>query len=423
MLEERPQSEGPATTSAATDPSPTGSGPGTGRPLGPWQRRVLEAVLRGMGRPPVAVELWNGEVLAPPGPERARVRILAPSVLREFAHSPEVAFGDAYCDGRIDVDDLDGVLAAVFAAGRASPHWFRVLTHALGWRPRGQSGRWARRNVHHHYDLGNEFYQMWLDERLVYTCAYFATPESTLEEAQLAKMDHVCRKLLLRPGERVVEAGCGWGSLALHMAEHYGARVRAFNISEEQVRYARERARQRGVEKQVEFVQDDWRAVRGTWDAFVSVGMLEHVGKAHYRELGGLIDRSLGAGGRGLLHFIGHARPQPTSPWLERRIFPGAYMPSLSEAMRVFEPFDLAVHDVENLRRHYALTLEHWRARFERASDLIEGMYDGRFVRMWRLYLASSKTAFDSGSTQLWQILFARRADTALPWTRSYMYE
>jgi len=409
--------EQPRVTTAATDWSPERR-----RALAPWQRRVLEAVLRGMGRPPIAVELWNGEVLPPPGPERARVRILDPGVLREFAHSPEVAFGDAYGDGRIEVDDLERVLSVVFAAGRASPSWFRVLTHTLGWRPRGQSGRRARRNVHHHYDLGNEFYQMWLDERLVYTCAYFPTPESGLEEAQVAKMDHVCRKLVLRPGERVVEAGCGWGSLALHMAEHYGVRVRAFNISEEQVRYARERARHRGLEKRVEFVQDDWRAIRGTWDAFVSVGMLEHVGKAHYRELGALVDRALEPEGRGLLHFIGHARPTPTSPWLERRIFPGAYMPSLREAMRIFEPFDLAVHDVENLRRHYALTLAHWRARFERASDLIEGMYDERFVRMWRLYLASSKAAFDSGSTQLWQILFVRRADTTLPWTRAYMY-
>jgi len=388
-----------------------------------WERRILRAVLAGMGSPPVTVVLWNGEELrAGSGEPVGRVRLRERSVLRDFVRSPEVAFGDAYCDGRLEVEgDLAGFLIRTFRPGRHGAAWLRALNRVLGGRPHPHGARRSRDNVHHHYDLGNEFYAMWLDERMVYTCAYFPTPEATLEEAQLAKLDLVCRKLALRPGERVVEAGCGWGSLALHMAEHYGVRVRAFNVSSEQIRHAREQARERGLEKQVEFVEDDYRSITGTWDAFVSVGMLEHVGRAHYRALGQLIDRSLGPDGRGLLHFIGHTRPTPTSPWLERRIFPGAYMPSLREALAVLEPRALAVADVENLRRHYALTLRHWLGRFERAADRVEAMYDARFVRMWRLYLASSLVSFESGSTQLWQVLFTRSADTAHPWTRAHL--
>ena len=388
-----------------------------------FDRRVLRAAVAGMGHPPVTLELWDGERIEPRGASLALVRIRDRSVLRDFARTPDVAFGDAFSDGRVEVEgDLLEVVEGVFAAGSRSRGWFRTASRVLGWRPRGHGRRRARENVQHHYDLGNEFYAMWLDERMLYTCAYFPSAETTLEDAQLAKMDHVCRKLVLRPGERVVEAGCGWGALALHMAEHYGASVRAFNVSAEQIEYAREQARARGLEKQVEFVQEDYRAISGRWDAFVSIGMLEHVGRGHYRGLGRLIRRCLAPDGRGLLHFIGHVRPTPTAPWLERRIFPGSYMPSLAESLRVLEPFDLAVVDVENLRRHYARTLEHWLARFDRAADLIEGMYDARFVRMWRLYLVGSIAAFRTGSTQLWQVLFARRDDARLPWTRAHLY-
>jgi cyclopropane-fatty-acyl-phospholipid synthase len=389
-------------------------------PATPLERRLLSALRAGMGHPPVTFVLWNGEELPPArGASRGRVHVRDRRVLRQIALGTDLVFGDAYTEGRIEVEgELAPLLEAVFRAGLRQPTWFRTLSCLLGFRPRGHGLRRARQNVHHHYDLGNDFYRLWLDERMVYTCGYFPTPEATLEEAQLAKLDLVCRKLALRPGERVVEAGCGWGALALHMAENWGVRVRAFNVSREQIAWARQRALERGLDKLVEFVEEDWRVITGRFDAFVSVGMLEHVGRTRYGELGRLVSRCLAPGGRGLLHFIGHARPTPTSPWLERRIFPGAYMPALSEALRVIEPHHLAVVDVENLRRHYALTLEHWLARFERARAAVERAYDARFVRMWRLYLASSLASFRSGSTQLWQIVFARSDDAALPWTR-----
>ena len=216
--------------------------------------------------------------------------------------------------------------------------------------------RAARDNVHHHYDLGNSFYQQWLDQELVYTCAYFERPEMSLDEAQRAKLDLVCRKLQLRPGDTVVEAGCGWGALALFMARHYGVRVKAFNVSTEQLAFARDRAAREGLTDRVEFIDDDYRNVRGTYDVFVSIGMLEHVGLAHLHTLADVLGRTLRRdGGRGLLHFIGRDTPCPLNPWIRRRIFPGAYTPTLAEVTRrVLEPAGMSVVDVENLRLHYA---------------------------------------------------------------------
>jgi len=257
---------------------------------------------------------------------------------------------------------------------------------------------------------------------MVYTCAYFPAPEATLEQAQMAKMHHICRKLRLRPGERVVEAGCGWGSLALFMARHYGVRVRAYNISREQIAYARQQAELQGLAAQVEFVEDDYRNITGSYDAFVSVGMLEHVGQRYYRALGAVVDRVLTGDGRGLIHSIGRIRPGQMNAWIEKRIFPGAAPPSLAEMMEIFEPAGFAVLDVENLRLHYARTLQHWLQRFDRAGDRIEAMFDARFVRAWRLYLAGSIAAFLSSDLQLFQVLFNRGASNDMAWTREHLY-
>src|SRR5690348_49091 len=237
-----------------------------------------------------------------------------------IALNPDIEFGEAYTDGRIQFDgDLPGFLDALFRSGESQTlssglmsRWLQVLQN--------NSRRGSREHIHHHYDLSNDFYKLWLDSRMVYTCAYFAQPAMTLEDAQIAKMDHVCRKLNLQRGETVVEAGCGWGSLALHMARHYGVRVRAFNISKEQIAYAREQARVQGLQDQVEFVEDDYRNISDRYDAFVSVGMLEHVGKNHYAEFARVICRSISKSGRGLLHFIGRNQPKPLHAWIRKRI-------------------------------------------------------------------------------------------------------
>jgi len=334
----------------------------------------------------------------------------------------ELEFGDAYSDGRIEVKgELVSTLRLIYESRGLHGFWpqlvagFQKLIHS-------QSISRARHNARQHYSLDTDFYSAWLDRALIYTCAYFPEPNVSLEAAQQAKLDLVCRKLWLQSGERVVEAGCGWGALALHMAANYGVRVKAFNVCEEQIEVATESARRLGLQRQVEFIHDDYRNIRGKFDVFVSVGMLEHVGKSHYEDLGKVMQGTIGNAGRGLLHFIGRGKKANLSPWTQKRIFPGAYVPALTEALPLLEEREFTVLDIENLRLHYARTLEEWLSRYEKSFDKITGRYGLNFARMWRLYLAGSAAAFHTGTLQLFQITFAGNKCAEIPWTRAYLY-
>jgi cyclopropane-fatty-acyl-phospholipid synthase len=376
---------------------------------------ALERIQRAVAPAPLRLVLWDGHEIGPSDEAPvATILIKNRPALFKWLWNPDLNFGEGYMSGAVDVrGDLVEMLEAVYRAmGDAVPRpW---------WLPAPSNGVHAsRENVHHHYDLGNEFYRLWLDREMVYTCAYFQTPAQSLEDAQVAKMAHICRKLRLAPDERVVEAGCGWGSLALFMAREYGVRVTAFNISSEQIAYARARARNEGLSDRVEFIEDDYRNVGGVCDAFVSVGMLEHVGLPDYSTLSDVMHRTLTENGRGLLHFIGRNKPAPLNPWIVKRIFPGAYPPTLTEVFeRVLQPNSFSVLDVENLRLHYAKTLEHWRSRYLRESDRVTEMFDAPFARAWHLYLAGSEVAFITGTLQLFQVVFARGGTNAIPWTR-----
>jgi cyclopropane-fatty-acyl-phospholipid synthase len=387
---------------------------------------LLQKIYRAAGRPAVRLKLRNGPEVSPADAlPVASLVIPDRKTLFRLLLDPEAEFGDAYSKGRITLDgDLVSALEIFY---RSMPQgeqvsWYVKLASKFVELVQRNSLHGSRRNIHQHYDLNTDFFRLWLDPQLVYTCAYFPSPDATLEQAQLAKLDYVCRKMQLQPGERVVEAGCGWGALALHMAKNYGVTVRAFNISREQILIARRRAKELGLSHQVEFIEDDYRNISGECDAFISLGMLEHVGREHYRNLGSIIDRSLAKTGRGLLHFIGRNHPRPFSTWTRKRIFQGAYAPALSEAMQVLEPWDLSVLDVENLRPHYAKTLEHWLARFEKSSRQISEMFGPDFVRAWRLYLAGAVAGFHVGTLQLFQLVFARTACRQIPWTRAHLY-
>ena len=389
-------------------------------------RALVRRLLHTLDNPPINVILWNGEEqTGSQSAPVARVWIRDRKAFFKVLTRPDLHFGDLYSAGRIAVEgSLVQLMEIINRASRNSAHIGiikKYLAHPLN-RSRASAQGSSRDNIHHHYDLSNNFYKLWLDKEMQYTCAYFPDPAMTLDAAQLAKMDHVGRKVQLKPGDTVVEAGCGWGGLARHMARHFGVKVKAYNISHEQIVYARERANTEGLADRIEYIEDDYRNITGKYDAFVSVGMLEHVGLAHYGELGEVIHRSLTDVGRGLIHTIGRNRPGFMNPWTERRIFPGAHPPSLREMMDIFEPREFSVLDVENLRLHYAKTLEHWLERYEQHVDQVSSMFDQDFVRAWRLYLSASIAAFTTGSLQLFQITFARPLDTSVPWTRAHLY-
>lgn len=398
------------------------------RPSGSsWiDRWLLQRIANSINKAPIRLLLGDGRELSPLKTKPVASVILPDwRTLARVVLNPEVGFGDGYADGLILVEgDLVSLLENVFRLSPTAKREGFCSKLLSRWLQLTQANtlRGSARNIHHHYDLTADFYRHWLDSQLVYTCAYFPEPSTSLEQAQLSKMDYVCRKLHLQPGDRVVDAGCGWGALALHMARHYGVTVKAFNVSNEQILVARERARKENLSHQVEFIEDDYRNISGEFDAFVSVGMLEHVGVENYEELGRVIHRAIGDSGRGLLHFIGRNQARPFSPWIRKRIFPGAYVPTLRQAMDLFEPWDFSVLDVENLRLHYAKTLEHWLARFERSSDSVAKMFGPEFVRAWRLYLAGSIAAFRAGTLQLFQVVFAGSACRNLPWTRTDLY-
>ena len=396
-----------------------------GSPANALDRWLARTIMKGAGRPPVALVLWDGqEAYTPRGEATGRIVIRDRGALWRLAYSPELGFGDGYGAGRIDIEgDLVEVLHRAYRAleDRGASAFKKSLLGRLP-RARNNSLGGSREHIHHHYDLGNDFYRLWLDERMVYTCAYYENGEASLEQAQDAKMHHVCRKLRLEAGQRVVEAGCGWGSLALHMARCYGVRVRAFNISHEQIAYAREQAARQRLEGQVEFVEDDYRNIGGEYDAFVSVGMLEHVGPDHYEELGDVIARSLRKEGLGLVHSVGRSRPSAVNAWLERRIFPGSYPPSLREMMSVFESNHFSIIDVENLRLHYARTLLEWLERFDRHLDTVRERHGEPFVRAWRLYLGGCAAAFLASSIQLFQVVFTHPTHNRVAHTREHVY-
>ena len=388
---------------------------------------LLYKILHAIGHPPIRFAIRGGASVSPCGsPPVGALLFQDRSTLLQSILQPEIGFGEGYAEGKLEVEgDLVTVIEAVYRSwpGPADEGWLAKLKSSCVRHFKANSPQRSRSNVHHHYDLKTDFYERWLDRQLIYTCAYFPSPTASLDDAQIAKMDYVCRKLQLQPGETVAEAGCGWGALALYMAKHYGVRVKAFNLSHEQIVFARQRARQQGLADQVEFIEDDYRNIHGRFDVFASIGMLEHVGLRQYTEMGRVIHRAIGRRGRGILHFIGRNYPAPLSPWITKRIFPGAYAPTLREAIEVLEPWDFSVSDVENLRLHYAKTLEHWLDRFERSASQVSSMFDQSFVRAWRLYLAGSLVAFRVGTLQLFQVTFAGPECHGGPWTRAHLYE
>jgi cyclopropane-fatty-acyl-phospholipid synthase len=355
-----------------------------------------------------------------------RVRIRDTMTMARLAANPSLALGEAYMDGGVVLEEGD-IFALLDLAGRNFANRPRArragpLTRLLrDLRQHYNDRTAARRNVHYHYDLSVDLYRLFLDEDLQYSCAYFAEPGMSLEAAQAAKKRHLAAKLLLSPGQRVLDIGCGWGGLGLTLAQDYGARVEGITLADEQLALARERAKARGLEDRARFSLTDYRDVEGPFDRIVSVGMFEHVGRPNYQTYFDAIARLLTDDGVALVHSIGRSEgPNTTQPWVAKYIFPGGYIPALSEVLPAVERSGLIVTDVEILRLHYAETLRHWRARFAAARPRIAELYDERFCRMWEFYLAASEVSFRHSGHMVFQLQLARRI-AAVPLTRDYI--
>jgi cyclopropane-fatty-acyl-phospholipid synthase len=364
------------------------------------------------------------------GPPHVAVRLADPGLHWKLFLRPELHAGEAYTEGSLAMqagsiyDFLALVAANAEAAGRAPTQgWSRRIDRLRRLLARRNLPARARRNARHHYDLSGRLYGLFLDADRQYSCAYFLDPADDLETAQRRKLRHIAAKLAIRPGMRVLDIGCGWGGMALYLAERLGARVTGITLSAEQLRVAEDRVRAAGLADRITLALRDYREETGTYDRIVSVGMFEHVGAAHFDAFFAQVRDRLADDGVALIHTIGHADvPGPTNPWIRRHIFPGGHIPSLSEMAAAIERSQLWMTDVEIWRLHYAMTLGAWRQRFLARRGEVEALYDARFCRMWEFYLAAAEVAFRHLRQCVFQVQVARRRD-ALPIVRDYMVD
>lgn len=362
------------------------------------------------------------------GPEIS-IALTDPALPTKIVLNPDLAVGEAYMDGTlmIEGDDLRGFLRLMIRnAHLPNPGLVpgtldrarRAVRARLGLNPITR----ARRNVAHHYDLTGELYDLFLDANKQYTCAYFRQPDLTIEQAQAEKMAIIGRKLLIRPGMRVLDIGCGFGTLALTLARDFGAHVTGVTLSQVQLAEAQARAAAQGLADRCDFRLQDYRDVTGPFDRIVSVGMMEHVGLPHLSTYFRKVRDLLAEDGVALIHYIGRpGRPEAISPWFDKYIFPGAYIPALSEVLPILERNRIALCDLEIWRGHYERTLAAWHAKFEANLDRARALYDDRFVRMWRYYLLAAEQSFAEGTMVIHQLQLARHG-AAVPMTRDYLY-
>lgn len=398
--------------------------------------RYLES-LRHRRPMPVTIALWDGTEVPLGGNPRVGIRLNSTSAARYLLNPSLDALGEGYVEGHLDVDGRIGDIVEVaeaLARDAAAPK------ASAGAVVRGRLPNWLgrhtrrsdRESVSYHYDVSNDFYAAWLDPRMVYSCAYFDDPQRDLAAAQVAKLDHVCRKLRLSPGDALLDIGCGWGAMAMHAARHYGATVTGITLSSNQQELASQRVRDAGLQDRVEIRLQDYRDLPGecVYDRISSIGMFEHVGLRNLGTYFGTVHRLLKPGGVCMNHGITSADADSRSvglgagEFIDRYVFPDGELPHVSLAIHELSAAGLELVDAESLRRHYALTLRHWSDAFERHIGELEAMAGAQRARIWRVYLAGCAHAFDKGWINIYQLLAVRSADggSPLPLTRDYMY-
>ena len=389
-------------------------------------RAQIRRILTGDSQVPFAVRYWDGtEDRFGAGNPVFRIVFRSPFGLAGMLRGG-LGFGEAYmaCD-----IDLEGDIRRMFVVLNALKPRLGIVDvlHLVWYNLRlaaGASLSSARKNAQHHYDLGNDFFRLWLDNTLSYSCAYFEEPSFTLEQAQTAKLDHICRKLMLRRGERFLDIGCGWGTLLFHAVEHYRVQGMGITLSEEQARHAQAEIVRRGLQSRATVAVSDYRSIQGTFDKIASVGMFEHVGKRAMPVYFQRVQALLAESGLTLLHTIGRKGWLPTGQgqWARKYIFPGGYLPEAEEIFEAAAATTLVPLDLENLKQHYTCTLDAWAQRFEASLDRVRSLgFDERFIRMWRFFLYGSAEHFRTGVLQLYQVTFINGWGR-LPRTRRHLY-
>ena len=397
-----------------------------------FQKKLLQMVFNKVQGANFEVTYWDGQTDSfgdqPEQDPEFRIIFNEKLALNEIRKQPQLKLGEAYMRGDID---LEGNLKEVLKLGARNVN--RLMEDAGDYIPdefwehqKEATFEDQKEGVQDHYDLGNDFFNLWQDETMTYSCAYFKSKDDDLKEAQLQKIEHVLKKMNLQPGEKLLDIGCGWGSVAIKAVEQYGVKVVGITLSEEQVEGARQKVAEKGLEDSIEIRKQDYRNLAEKdveFDKIVSIGMFEHVGQEHIPEYFEAINKMLKEGGLSLLHTITHPKEQPTNAWLEKYIFPWGYIPSLREVIWELPEHNFLVQDVENIGFHYSLTAENWYDNYEEVTDEVEEMFDEKFVRRWRLFLAGVVATFRFLDTSVHQILFTKGKNIELPLTRDYMYQ
>lgn len=377
---------------------------------------------------PFAIRVGSGPVIASPSGEPLfELRFdSAATVARLLVEEPHTAFAQAYAEGRAEIQgDLRDLVRVAYALGERGTRTSPIGKATAAFSAIALRNTHARSpaNIAAHYDLGNEFFARWLGTTMAYSCAYFQRPDDSLDTAQEAKFEHLCRKLALRPDQHLLDIGCGWGGLLIHAARHHGARGTGITLSRRQAEYATAEVARLGLADRVTIELRDYRDLAGrTFDRVVSVGMIEHVGREFLGAYCGIVCRALAPGGTAVLHTIGRSTHEPVSPWITTQVFPGMYLPTLGELADGAAAAELEVRDVENLRTHYAMTMDHWITNFEAARPELAARHSPAFLRTWHWYLSNCAGAFRWGHLRLWQVTVAHPNDPEQPLTRAAIY-
>jgi cyclopropane-fatty-acyl-phospholipid synthase len=374
----------------------------------------------------IKVKYWDDTVKTyGVGDLYSTITIKDPKVLKDIILKRDLGFGEAYMDERIIVSDEE-LLGLLRLTEENSSLITNSFGKKIGYKYQINSKKNQKQQIESHYDLGNEFYQLWLDDTLTYTCAYFKSDNDTLEQAQRQKIDHVLRKLQLQKGQEFVDIGCGWGYLVITAAKKYGARGLGVTLSKEQYQFANNLAKKEGVDHLVSFENINYQDLissKKQYDRVVSVGILEHIGKGNLNQYFNVVNKLLKPGGISVLHSITQQHEREIPAWIDKYIFPGGYIPSLREIIKILPDYGMRIIDIENLRPHYVLTLKEWLKRFNMHIPEITNMYDDRFIHMWKLYLIGSISSFNYGDNDLSQIVFTKGINNDIPITRDFLYK